>query len=105
MNLHDEIKKEAYYIYEKSGMIEGRDIENWLEAERIVTQRHKTQPKEEIIEEPEIKETLAKASPKAKKTTAKEAKEKKTVTKKATKKAEPKEEKPKKAAKTKKTKK
>jgi len=40
MNLHDEIKAEAYYLYEKSGRIEGRDLENWFEAEKTVMERH-----------------------------------------------------------------
>ncbi|MDI6890430.1 MAG: DUF2934 domain-containing protein [Thermodesulfovibrionales bacterium] len=39
MNLQDEITKVAYEIYEKSGWIEGRDLDNWLEAERIVMER------------------------------------------------------------------
>jgi hypothetical protein len=30
------IKKKAQEIYEKSGRKQGRDLENWLEAERIV---------------------------------------------------------------------
>jgi len=34
--LYEEIAKVAYEIYEKSGYIEGRDLDNWLEAERIV---------------------------------------------------------------------
>ena len=36
MDLYEEIAKVAYEIYEKSGYIEGRDLDNWLEAERIV---------------------------------------------------------------------
>jgi replicative DNA helicase len=35
-NLHQEIFRVAYDIYERSGRIEGRDIAHWLEAERIV---------------------------------------------------------------------
>jgi len=30
------IRKKAQELYEKSGRKEGRDMENWLEAERIV---------------------------------------------------------------------
>ena len=37
MDLYEEIAKVAYEIYEKSGYIEGRDLDNWLEAERVVT--------------------------------------------------------------------
>jgi hypothetical protein len=40
MNLRDEIAKVAYELYEKSGRIEGKDRENWVEAERIVKARH-----------------------------------------------------------------
>jgi replicative DNA helicase len=34
--LHQEIFRVAHDIYERSGRIEGRDLDNWLEAERIV---------------------------------------------------------------------
>ncbi len=40
MNLHEEIAKLAYELYERSGRIEGRDRENWLEAEKIIRARH-----------------------------------------------------------------
>ncbi|MEW6571005.1 MAG: DUF2934 domain-containing protein [Nitrospirota bacterium] len=43
MNLHDEISKVAYELYEKSGRMDGRDLQNWLEAERIVMARYKEQ--------------------------------------------------------------
>lgn len=36
---HEEIAQVAHYLYEKSGRVPGRDIDNWLEAERIVTSR------------------------------------------------------------------
>ncbi|MEW6163306.1 MAG: DUF2934 domain-containing protein [Nitrospirota bacterium] len=45
MNLQDEIAKVAYEIYEKSGWIEGRDLDNWLEAERIVMERYAKEKK------------------------------------------------------------
>ena len=35
-NLHQEIFRVAYDIYERSGQIKGRDLDHWLEAERIV---------------------------------------------------------------------
>jgi hypothetical protein len=35
-NLHQEIFRVAYDIYERSGRIKGRDLDHWLEAERIV---------------------------------------------------------------------
>lgn len=40
MDLHEEIKKVAYELYEKSGRIGGRETENWLAAEKIVMARH-----------------------------------------------------------------
>ena len=40
MDLHDEIAKLAYELYEKSGKVAGRDLQNWSEAERLVLQRH-----------------------------------------------------------------
>lgn len=43
MNLYDEIAKAAYDLYEKSGRIEGRDLDNWLEAEKIVMARYATE--------------------------------------------------------------
>ncbi len=39
MDMHEEIKKVAYELYEKSGRIGGREVENWLAAERIVMAR------------------------------------------------------------------
>lgn len=35
-NLHQEIFRVAYDIYERNGRIEGRDLDHWLEAEKIV---------------------------------------------------------------------
>jgi hypothetical protein len=35
-NLYQEIFRVAYDIYERSGRMEGRDLDYWLEAERIV---------------------------------------------------------------------
>lgn len=48
MRWYDEIAKVARELYEKSGRIESRDLDNWLEAERIVMERYKEQ---EILEE------------------------------------------------------
>ena len=57
MKLHDEIAKTAHELYEKSGWIPGRDLENWIEAEKIVRSRLNGGPSpkkqsEQIIEEP-----------------------------------------------------
>ncbi|BCB97130.1 hypothetical protein JZK55_20520 [Dissulfurispira thermophila] len=43
MNLHDEIAKVAHELYEKSGRVPGRDLDNWLEAEKIVMARYEGQ--------------------------------------------------------------
>ncbi|OGW40954.1 MAG: hypothetical protein A2Y97_03190 [Nitrospirae bacterium RBG_13_39_12] len=59
MKWYDEIAKIARELYEKSGKIEGRDLDNWLEAERIVMARYK---------EHEMREAESSPSPKNKKT-------------------------------------
>lgn len=111
MNLYDEIKKEAYSLYEKNGMIEGRDIDNWFEAERIVLEKRKAKEgaEEELTEADTMKDMLIKPLSQAKKAPSKEVKKeapkKRTSAKKTIKKAEPKKEETKKAPKTKKTKK
>ena len=38
-SLQEEIERMAYDLYEQRGRIDGHDWEDWLEAERIVTQR------------------------------------------------------------------
>ena len=40
-SLQEEIERMAYDLYEQRGRIDGHDWEDWLEAERIVTQREK----------------------------------------------------------------
>ncbi len=62
MELYEEIAKVAYEIYEKSGYIEGRDLDNWLEAERIVKAR---------LAEEEKKRSEKKSITKTRKTTKK----------------------------------
>jgi hypothetical protein len=43
--LHREIVKVAQDLFEMSGRVEGHDLDNWLEAERIVVARHKVKEK------------------------------------------------------------
>lgn len=43
MDLYEEIARKAFELYKKKGCLEGRDIENWLDAERIVLSRHASQ--------------------------------------------------------------
>lgn len=38
--LEEEIRRVAYEIYVQSGCIPGRDLDNWLEAERIVLEKY-----------------------------------------------------------------
>jgi hypothetical protein len=40
MQTNNEIEKLAYEIFEKSGRIPGREMENWFEAESIVRSRN-----------------------------------------------------------------
>jgi hypothetical protein len=38
--LYDEIKKVAYELHEKRGRVHGYDLDDWLDAERIVLKRY-----------------------------------------------------------------
>ena len=40
MNKRHEIERLAYELYQREGCTHGRDMEHWLEAERIVQCRH-----------------------------------------------------------------
>ena len=40
MDSHDEIAKVAFELYEKSGRVDGKNLENWLEAEKIVKAKY-----------------------------------------------------------------
>jgi hypothetical protein len=57
INLHAEIVQVALRLYEKSGRVEGRDLDNWLEAESIVRARYaaKVGNKDEVIESSHVK--------------------------------------------------
>ena len=35
-SIHDKIAEKAYELYEKSGRIDGKDVEHWLKAEKLV---------------------------------------------------------------------
>ena len=52
MKLHDEVAAVAYELFEARGCILFRDLDDWLDAERIVLARHAGQD----IEEPEEEE-------------------------------------------------
>ena len=45
LNFREEIAKVAYDLFERSGRVQDRDLDNWFEAERIVMKRHGQQEK------------------------------------------------------------
>jgi hypothetical protein len=45
MDLYKEISKVAYELYENRGKAEGRELDDWLEAERILRARYKEEEK------------------------------------------------------------
>jgi len=47
MNLHNEVEKMAYELYEKRGKAEGHDLDDWFEAERIIVALHRVEEKRE----------------------------------------------------------
>ena len=46
-NINDEIAKVAHELYEKGGRVHGRDVQYWLEAEKIVLARNEKSTKKE----------------------------------------------------------
>jgi hypothetical protein len=48
--LHEQIARRAYAIYEKRGCAHGRDVEDWLESERLVVEQFG--PRRSIGKEP-----------------------------------------------------
>jgi hypothetical protein len=42
--LQDEIARVAYELYVKGGCLQGRDLEYWCEAEKIVARGHEAAP-------------------------------------------------------------
>ncbi len=69
MNLHDEIAKMAYELFERDGRVHGKDREHWEEAERIVRARHSA------AAQPQTEPAKKQAAPRPKKTAAKPAAE------------------------------
>ena len=57
MNLHDEIAAIAYELFKSRNGILVRDLDDWLDAERIVLARHAGQEVEEPEEEDAPAET------------------------------------------------
>lgn len=55
--MHDEIARVAHELYEKRGRDHGNDLGDWLEAEKIVTDKHERHAREteqqiEVIKKP-----------------------------------------------------
>jgi len=65
MNLHDEIAAVAYELFKSRGFIPVRDLDDWLDAERIVLARHAGQEMEEPEEEEGPAETAEEKKAKA----------------------------------------
>jgi hypothetical protein len=57
MNLHDEIAVISFELFESRGCAHGCDLDDWLNAERIVLGRHAGQEIEEPEEEENSEET------------------------------------------------
>ena len=69
MDLFNEIAKVAYELYEKNGYIQSRDLDHWVEAEKIVMARLAEEEKKK--EEKKIKSEKKPANKPEKKTEAK----------------------------------
>jgi len=48
--LEEEIRQVAYELYLRSGCAPGRDLDNWLEAEKIVLAKYQMKSQEETPE-------------------------------------------------------
>lgn len=72
-NVYDEITKVAYNLFENRGKVHGYDLEDWVEAERIVMERHAKEIEEEatIIRSTKGKKASGKPKPKTVKTSKK----------------------------------
>jgi hypothetical protein len=69
MDLFNEMAKVAYELYEKNGYIQSRDLDHWIEAEKIVMARLAEEEKKK--EEKKIKSEKKPANKPEKKTEAK----------------------------------
>ena len=75
MKRHKEIQKLAYEMFEKSGKVHGRELDHWLEAERIIKAREidvraadiESLSKKRVVERSDIRRHEAKKVGKTKK--------------------------------------
>jgi hypothetical protein len=58
-DLNEEIAKVAYDLYEKRGKSGGNDFDDWVKAEKIVTERYARLKKDEIDLMSEVAEKVA----------------------------------------------
>ncbi|MBI5640032.1 MAG: DUF2934 domain-containing protein [Nitrospirae bacterium] len=54
-SLREEIEKIAFELYQKSGKGNGHDLDNWLEAERLVLAWHEQQKAEKRLYPDKVK--------------------------------------------------
>ncbi len=57
-DLNEEIAKVAYDLYEKRGKTQGNDLDDWVRAEKIVTERYAKLKKDEIDVMSEVAEKV-----------------------------------------------
>ncbi len=67
--LEEEIRLLAYELYEKSGFIPGRDLDNWLEAERILLTKYGLIVEKQSAEESKLETSKSKRTRGKRKTT------------------------------------
>jgi hypothetical protein len=79
-DIGNEIAKLAFEIYEKSGMVEGRCLDNWLEAERIVMAKYCAMEKQGKVKEEKPAKPAVKKPAAKKESASKTAAEKKPKT-------------------------
>ena len=60
IDLHEEIARVAHDIYEKRGGLHGSDLDDWLQAEKIVMQNYKTKSKKGGLKSSQSKRKLKK---------------------------------------------
>jgi hypothetical protein len=58
-DLNEEIAKVAYGLYEKRGKDNGNDLDDWVRAEKIVTERYAKLKKDEIDVMSEVAEKVS----------------------------------------------
>ena len=87
-NIGQEIEKAAYELWEKGGCLPGREIEHWIEAERIVTLRYagKSTQKEKSQKSASFEKIPVELKKAVPRTIKKETAEKKAPVRKTTKK-------------------